>query len=238
MSLSYRAQMKAYRARMKAREVVIKHGIDHRGLDLLARLPKLGNWEREKVPASIPRFDHRFRLYDHLQAHVLKDEPMDYLEFGVYKGESMGYWADIHKNAASRFYGFDSFDGLPEDWAYFGGAVGESTFDAGGVAPVLADQRVTFVKGLFQDTVDDFLEKFQPESRILLHCDADLYSSTLYVLTKFDRLLVPGSIVVFDEFASVMDEFSALRDYCSAYRREYDVIAAHDQLAQLAIVMR
>jgi hypothetical protein len=228
----------SFRARIKARDAVIKHGVDSQRLDLLTRLPKLGTWEKERVPASIPRFDHRFPLYDHLQATVLKDEPMDYLEFGVYKGESMGYWADIHANASSRFYGFDTFDGLPEAWHYFGGAHSEATFDAGGVAPVLADSRVTFVKGLFQDTVSEFLDKFEPESRIFLHCDADLYSSTLYVLTQFDRLLVPGSIVLFDEFASVMDEFSALRDYCAAYRREYDVIACTRHLAHVAIVMR
>ena len=228
----------SYRLRMKVREAVTRFGIDNPRVDVLQNLPKLRTWERERVPASTPRYDHRFRLYDHLQRTVLGDEPMDYLEFGVFKGESMAYWTQIHDNAESRFRGFDSFEGLPEQWQYFGGAHDAAMFDAGGMAPELADGRVEFVKGLFQDSLPGFLEKFEPRSRVLLHCDADLYSSTLYVLTQCDRLLTPGSIVLFDEFASVLDEFSALRDYCAAYRREYDVVACTKQFAHVAIVMR
>lgn len=228
----------AYKVRMKVREAVIRHGVDNDRLDVLHHLPKLGTWEKERVPTGTPRFERRFRLYDHLQAQVLKDEPVDYLEFGVYKGESMGYWTDIHRHPDSRFVGFDSFEGLPEDWTYFGGTIERSTFDAGGKPPAIADERVEFVKGLFQQSLPPFLDKFEPRSRVLLHVDADLYSSALYVLTQCDRILTPGSIVLFDEFASVMDEFAALRDYCASYQRDYDVIACTQQFAHVAIVMR
>jgi hypothetical protein len=57
-------------------------------------------------------------------------------------------------------------------------------------------------------------------------------------LTKCDDLLVPGSIVIFDEFSSVLNEFAALADYCSAYRRSYEVIGATSEyFAQIAIRM-
>ena len=229
---------RAYQLRMKVREAVTKYGPDSERLDVLLNLPKLHTWEKKHVAADIPRFDRRFALYDHLQANVLGDVPMDYLEFGVYKGESMAYWAQLHQHPDSRFFGFDTFDGLPEDWRYFGGTIEQSTFDAGGTAPSLNEERAEFVKGLFQDSLPGFLDGFTPKSRIFLHCDADLYSSTLFVLTQMDRLLVPGSIVLFDEFASVMDELAALRDYCAAYRRSYDVIACTRQFAHVAIVMR
>jgi len=114
-----------------------------------------------------------------------------------------------------------------------------SAFDTGGSVPQVDDDRVEFVKGLFQDTVGEFLVKFEPRSQLVLHADADLYSSTLYTLTKCDDILVPGSIVIFDEFSSVLNEFAALADYCSAYRREYDVVAATSEyFAQVAIRMR
>jgi hypothetical protein len=49
----------------------------------------------------------------------------------------------------------------------------------------------------------------------------------------------PGTVVVFDEFSSIMHEFRALEDYCSAYRRRYRVCAASasatDYFTQLAI---
>lgn len=227
-----------YRFRLKVREVLTKYGVDNERLTVLHHLPKLATWERTHLSPTTPRFNHRFRMYDHLQAAVLGDEPIDYLEFGVYKGESMSYWTGIHAHPDSRFIGFDSFEGLPEDWRYFGGTIESSTFDAGGVVPDVDDQRAEFVKGLFQDSLPGFLEAFEPRSRIVLHCDADLYSSTLYALTQCDHLLVPGSVVIFDEFCAVMDEFAALRDYCKAYRREYDVVACTEKLAHLAIVMR
>ena len=60
----------------------------------------------------------------------------------------------------------------------------------------------------------------------MIHNDSDLYSSTLYVMTRCHDLLRPGSIVIFDEFASVMHELRAWEDYCAAYRREYEVLGA------------
>src|ERR1022692_2079890 len=64
---------------------------------------------------------------------------IDYLEFGVYQGESMQVWADLNTHPDSRFVGFDSFEGLPEDWTK-GKPAG--TFDAGGKTPAIPDPRV------------------------------------------------------------------------------------------------
>jgi hypothetical protein len=38
--------------------------------------------------------------------------------------------------------------------------------------------------GLFQESMPGFLKTFQPTSRLSIHCDADLYSATLYVLSR------------------------------------------------------
>lgn len=224
-----------YAVKWRARELVTRLGADSPRLDVLHSLPKLRTWERQHVPDRVPRFPRRLGLYQHLAGDVLGPEPVDFLEFGVYRGESLTYWTDLVDHPDSRFIGFDTFAGLPEDWHYFGGTVPATAFDAGGDAPDLGDQRVSFVKGLFQDIVPAFLADFEPRSRVVVHCDADLYSSTLYVLTQLDSVLEPGSIVIFDEFAAVMHEFSALRDYCSAYRRTYKVLAATERFAHVAI---
>ena len=59
--------------------------------------------------------NNRYLLYD----YVNPKENIDYLEFGVYKGESIKYWMDINQYENSRFFGFDSFQGLPENWEGF-----------------------------------------------------------------------------------------------------------------------
>lgn len=55
---------------------------------------------------------------------------MLYLEFGVYKGESLRYWARELKHPDSKLHGFDSFEGLPKDFDV-NGRYGKSAFNVG-----------------------------------------------------------------------------------------------------------
>jgi hypothetical protein len=54
----------------------------------------------------------------------------------------------------------------------------------------------------------------RPIENLVVHYDADLYSSTLFALTKID-ILKQDYIAVFDEFTG--DETRALYDYMDAY---------------------
>jgi hypothetical protein len=107
--------------------------------------------------------------------------------------------AELFTSPGSRFYGFDSFEGLPENWR--GAPPGH--FGVGGQAPQIDDDRINFVKGWFRDTVpgvmDELVEAREGRTPIL-HFDADLYSSTLYLLFKMTER--------FDNFFFVFDEFS------------------------------
>jgi len=225
--------------RTRLKVATAKLGIDSPRLDTVVNLAKVESWRKRYVPASTPLFDVRYDMYEHLQREHIGDAPIDYLEFGVYRGDTVRRWTKLNTHADSRFVGFDTFSGLPEDWQRIDNTMRAAAFDVGGAVPDIDDARVQFVKGLFQDTLGGFLATYEPRSRLVLHCDADLYSSTLYTLTRLDDLLVPGSIVIFDEFSSVLHEFAALADYCSAYRREYAVLAATSEyFAQLAIQMQ
>lgn len=186
---------------------------------------RLGEWL--KTVPKIPVFHDRGEFYRYLNHEILGNCSIDYLEFGVFEGESIANWAEINTNAASRFFGFDSFRGLPEAWNT---RVEAGRFNVDGKAPETDDPRVSFVEGWFNDTLTPFLTSFKPASRLVVHNDADLYSSTLYCLTRLDDLLVPGSVVIFDELFSALHEFRALRDYSTSYRRRLEPVARMDDV--------
>ena len=154
------------------------------------------------------------------------DTPISYLEFGVYKGASIKRWTSLNTHPDSRFAGFDTFHGLPEDWHNFT-VTPKGTFDVGGDIPQVNDPRLRFFKGLFQETLPGFLKTFSPQSRLLIHCDADIYSATLYVLTSLNAWLVPGSIIIFDDFTSYNNEFRAFMNFTQAYvQLKYKVLGS------------
>jgi O-methyltransferase len=199
-----------------------------RHLDKLNRMPLLSRFVREN--ADVPSFATREEMWNFLADRSAAQ--IDYLEFGVHEGHSILHWAKRNATPESRFFGFDTFSGLPEDWSK---AYPRGHFDTGGRLPQTSDARVQFVKGLFQDTLPVFLESFAPRGQLIVNNDSDLYSSTLYCLTNLDKILTPGTIVIFDEFGDVSHEFRALHDYVASYRREFKVLCSHDQFFTIAI---
>jgi hypothetical protein len=117
------------------------------------------------------------------------------LEFGVYKAESINYFASQCKSA--DVYGFDSFEGLLEDWK--GHTMPARTFDLGGILPVVLPN-VTLVKGWFNETLPIFVREHSGRKISLLHMDADTYESTSFVLNSLTSFIQPGTIIIFDEF--------------------------------------
>jgi hypothetical protein len=182
---------------------------------------------------NVPVFSSREDLYSYVSRVRFHDgtQAIDLFEFGVYRGASLRAWTSLNRNSTSRFWGFDSFQGLPEDW-HEGKKKG--VFGTGGDLPQIEDNRVQFVAGWFQDTLPAFLEKYEPRNPLVIHCDCDLYSSTLYCLTVADRLL-PGAIVIFDDFYDSLHQYRALTDYCCAYRRSYKPVALSERMAQAAV---
>ena len=166
------------------------------------------------------RFDGRFQLYSHLAEKSIGALPIDYLEFGVWKGESLKFWSEINLHPDSRFWGFDTFTGLPEDWQNVFNTRKAGFFSVEGDLPRFEDKRVSLVQGLFQDTLPGFLKERPCKHRIIVNCDADLYSSTLYILSSLDSALKQGDIILFDEFKSAVHEYRAFEDYTLSFRRK------------------
>jgi O-methyltransferase len=164
----------------------------------------------------------RFEMYRYVHETYVKDEPFDYLEFGVFKGDSIREWASLNKREGSRFFGFDSFEGLPETWRS-----GQETghFAVDGAVPRINDPRVQFIKGWFEDTIPSFVREFSPKNRLLLHLDSDLYGSTMLPLVYFAPFMSKGTLLIFDEFYDREHEFKALQDWQRIHRKQFRIVA-------------
>jgi len=116
------------------------------------------------------------------------------LEFGVGDGASLRHLA---KSAARPCHGFDSFEGLPEDWS--GTFERKGKFGRGGAQPDVP-ANATLHKGWFDATLPAFLAGHAGEAVSFLHVDCDIYSSTVTVLRGLGERLGPGAVIVFDEY--------------------------------------
>jgi hypothetical protein len=161
----------------------------------------------------------------------LNSSNINYLEFGVSKGWGLGRWLKNLTHKETKFFGFDTFTGIPEDW----GSVKKGAYSAEGKLPEFNDQRCKFVVGLFEDTVPEFVSKFDFSSRTVINMDADLYCSTLIPLLHLQKHLKATDIIIFDEFYSVTKadhEFRAFIDFAKLFRLKYEVICrSPNQLA-------
>ena len=175
--------------------------------------------------------DHkgRFGLYQHLASQIAG--PIDYLEFGVWEGRSIKQWAQLNTHPDSRFYGFDTFEGLPEDWE----DCDRGHFTTGGKSPTVSDPRIAFVKGLFQDTLYGFLEGRIFDRQLVVNADCDIYSASLFVLAVMDRFMRPGTKIILDDFASLEHQFRAFVNYVQAFGREWKALGKTPYCLTVAI---
>ncbi len=187
----------------------------------ISYLSKLSRWanQHQHIPGNdfLSTWDYtkRFRLYSRIIEQEQLTAPVLYLEFGVATGASFNWWMEQNQHPDSRFYGFDTFSGLPEDF----GPYKKGHFNSGSI-PAIRDHRGTFYEGLFQQTLPGFLKTFQNDHRKVIMMDADLYTATLYTLTSLAPYLKKGDIILFDEFSVPTHEFMAYLHFVQCYMIE------------------
>lgn len=185
-------------------------------------------------------YTKRYQLYKYvLDNHIKSDSRIHYFEFGVASGESFKWWLANATNASSLFYGFDTFEGLPEHWKFYY-KKGDMTMSA--KFPEINDTRGTFLKGIFQDTLIPFLESNEelmksPVQKVI-HMDADLYTATHFALSQMYKYLNDGDIIMFDEFSVANDEFRAFKDFTESFYITLQPIAAVNNFYQAAFKVK
>jgi len=123
------------------------------------------------------------------------------------------------------FFGFNSFEGLPEDWVTGGKSAGSYKTTSGSLGNL--DSRVTLVPGWFNESIPRFFSdsRIFPESVRIVMFDADLFSSTVVALAG-TTMNEPDSaqLWIFDEF--VPEEARALEVFVKGFGLRVTPIAS------------
>ncbi len=169
--------------------------------------------------------EDRFKVLDYAlkkcQENNMQDDAL-FLEFGVFQGESINFCANLVKQKI--FYGFDSFEGLPETW---GGKEAKGHFNLDGKLPDVK-KNVKLVKGWFNESLPPFLAEKKSDV-VFLHIDCDLYSSTKTVLELLATRIKVGTVIVFDEYINYPNwqkhEYKAFQEFVKNNNVQYEYLA-------------
>lgn len=157
-------------------------------------------------------------------------------EFGTYKGASLIRLATFREIAESsharRILAFDAFGAFPSpgEEAHPGDASFVERFNVEG-GPGLSEEELSglleekgfanieLVAGDIFSTLPAFLDR-SPELRFaLVHVDVDLHEVTRLVLDLTAPLLVPGGIVMLDDYGKVAGATAAVDEFVEAHPR-------------------
>ncbi len=189
-------------------------------LDSTVNYLEVGRWMRANGYETTHRVARREELFDIVAAQVSQRDVL-YMEFGVYRGDSTRYWSKLLGNPRSKLHGFDSFEGLPESWLP---QRRKGHFSLHGQSPQLDDPRVQFFQGWFEETLPNYT--CPTRDVLVLNFDADLYSSTMFVLNTLEREIVPGTYIYFDEFNHRFHELRAFSEFTARTGMRFSLVGA------------
>jgi hypothetical protein len=155
------------------------------------------------------------------------------LEFGVYQGTTINIISNFFQN--DTVYGFDSFEGLPEDWITVKNSKKvhwHKGFFSVDKIPVV-NSNVVLIKGWFENTLPDWVTNNSGPIKFL-HIDSDLYSSAKCILDNLNNYIISGTIIVFDDFYFwqkpnrytewSQGEFKALQEWITDNNRSFEIL--------------
>jgi predicted O-methyltransferase YrrM len=188
----------------------------------------------QKNIGVIPNFAIDYDLHEWLVKTQLDPKLLatgQVLEFGVATGRTLNHFARLlpHKT----IYGFDSFEGLPETWTNraLKGHFARTNL------PKVRKNCVLNV-GWFNETLPNFVKQHK-EPIALLHIDCDIYSSTVTILNNLVDCIVPGTVIMFDEYMNYpgwqQHEFRAWQEHTTKYNIKYQYIGYVSRHHKMAV---
>ena len=185
---------------------------------------------------AVPNFDTDYDLHKWVATTQLNQKLLSdgwVLEFGVATGRTLNQFA--HWLPHKFVFGFDGFEGLPEDWT---SRMRRGFFARDSLPRVRSNCEL--VVGWFDQTLPGFKQnKIKNGPIALLHVDCDLYSSTVTILKHLRENIVPGTVIVFDEYINYpgwqLDEFRAWQEHCKMYGVKYEYIGRVSRHQKVAV---
>jgi len=152
-------------------------------------------------PEIIPARDDSMEAFDEAKA-LLRQEAWKranvdgfVAEYGIDKGKSFIQLCELNKD--NETFGFDSFEGLPGG-TWSGNMIHQGAFDHGGKITFDPPSNSTIVIGWYKETCP--IHDYKKPVAKFLHIDCDVYSSTVDIFNTLQGKIVPGTIIVFDEY--------------------------------------
>jgi hypothetical protein len=143
-----------------------------------------------------------YTIYLNLEQVLSEGVPGDFVELGVYKGNSACILANFARRQNRHVFLFDTFEGF--DQRDLQGVdnqrpvqFGDTSLDA--VRKLVGADSVTYVKGFFPDSVTQIR---MPERIAAAHIDCDLYGPMRAGLEWFYPRLSPGGILMLHDYSS------------------------------------
>jgi hypothetical protein len=192
--------------------------------------------KREAVDYIIANMQAALVLPDRLDLlkFALSRAPAEGLvvEFGVEKGASLRHLASL---TTRNVHGFDSFEGLPGDWSGTKEAAG--AFNLRGKLPQVPANAKLHV-GWFDNTLPPFLAA-ETGNCALIHVDCDIYSSTMTIFELLRSRIVPGTVIVFDEYFNYpgwrQHEYKAFQEFIAASGLGYSYLGFAAEKGHVAV---
>ena len=193
----------------------------------------------QKNMSSAIMFLSTEKFFRYLISKTKKDG--SFLEFGVWKGRSIIITSKLiggERGTLKIVHGFDSFEGLPEDWLWWDV---KGKFNLHGKLPEVP-KNVKLHKGWFHETLPKFLVE-NHESVAFLHIDSDLYSSAKTVLNLLRERIVVNTIIVFDDYFNYPNwqkgEFKAFQEFVKENNIRYEYMGfTHGKATAVRVIQK
>lgn len=178
------------------------------------------DYVEQRMPSALC-FNRREELWEYALQKV--SVTGTFAEFGVWKGNSINWFA--RNRPQEKWFGFDSFEGLSEDWA--GWELSKGAFNLHGRLPVV-EHNVELIKGWFDQTIPAFLARSEPSGFSFIHLDSDTYGAAKCVLNLIKPHLQMGTVIIFDEYFGYpgwrQGEFLAWREFVDYHKLTYEYL--------------
>lgn len=157
------------------------------------------------------------------------------IEFGVASGTSINFLSVRLPNF--KFYGFDSFEGLAEDWV--GHHATKGAYSQNGNMPDVNDN-VSLIKGWFTDTIPHFINSVNLNALRFLHIDSDTYEAANIIFNSLGDKINSGTLILFDELIGYPNwkngEYLALIEAQKKFGFQYKFLAFSSEQALIEII--